>query len=232
MIEFTYDEYYDVINSLVSKGYTFASFRETSPNPVAYLRHDVDFSPRKAVKLAEIEAELGVTATYFFLLTSSLYNPFDRETRRVIEEVESHGHDIGLHFDTSIYWEDEPQEEEIVKRVREEMNALSSLPCDVVNMVAFHNPPEWVFGKNYNGFTSTYEKRFFDDIEYISDSNHRWKNNPPFTEGTPEKIQLLTHPVLWDEEEMTKNQLLRKEREQIYDTIDEHIKRWYLDDPP
>ena len=40
------------------------------------LRHDIDYSPAAALRMAELEANLGVKATYFILFSSSYYNLF------------------------------------------------------------------------------------------------------------------------------------------------------------
>ena len=65
------------------------------------LRHDIDFSVEAAHKMAVLEYELGIKASYFFLFSDGYYNPIGRSERPLIEEIVGMGHDIGLHFDWS-----------------------------------------------------------------------------------------------------------------------------------
>lgn len=61
--------------------------------------HDVDMSPRRALALARLEADEGITATYFVMPSSAFYNLFEREVREPFEAVAALGHRLGLHFD-------------------------------------------------------------------------------------------------------------------------------------
>lgn len=97
-ITFTFEWYDELLNTLVEQRYSCIGFdHEIAPETV-FLRHDVDWSPRRAVRMAEIEAEHGVTATYFFLVTSPFYNVMNREVRERIEQIDDLGHEIGLHL--------------------------------------------------------------------------------------------------------------------------------------
>ncbi len=44
------------------------------------LRHDVDFSVDRALELAKIENNYGISSTYFFLLHSDFYNIFEKDS--------------------------------------------------------------------------------------------------------------------------------------------------------
>ena len=54
---FTYDQYLDIINIALAEKCSL------------FIRHDVDFSPRKAVQMAEIELNSGIQSTYYILLS-------------------------------------------------------------------------------------------------------------------------------------------------------------------
>ena len=41
---------------------------------IALWRHDVDYSPHRALALAKLEAAKGISATYFFQRRSAFYN--------------------------------------------------------------------------------------------------------------------------------------------------------------
>src|SRR6056297_3345994 len=84
-LQFTYDAYADLLDGLRERGFEFVSYGGPVEDGAVLLRHDVDWSPSRALRMAELEADRGVTATYFFLLASPLYNAFFRETREAVE---------------------------------------------------------------------------------------------------------------------------------------------------
>lgn len=67
-------------------------------------RHDVDLSVHRAARLAGIEADEGVAATYFFFHHSAFNNLLERPVAGLARQIVGHGaHRLGLHFDTSFY---------------------------------------------------------------------------------------------------------------------------------
>ena len=73
--DFTLGGYRNLIETFRSNGYAFVDFHNVDPaKSHVILRHDIDFSIKKAVTLAALEAELGVTSTWFVLLRSDMYN--------------------------------------------------------------------------------------------------------------------------------------------------------------
>jgi len=188
-----------------------------------FLRHDVDWSPRKAVTIAELENELGVSSTFFFLVSSPFYNVMNREGREATKRIQDLGHEIGLHFSTHQYWDVEPETERLNSAIHDEIAVLSTLTTDPVTSVSFHNPPEWVFRRSFEGLVSTYERRFFDAVAYRADSNQRWRDEPPFDDGIPKTVQVLTHPVLWGERDGWTTDRLREERDYQAQRIEDHL---------
>lgn len=200
-VAFTYDWYDEFLARLHSDGARFRSYGEGLSAGDVLLRHDVDLSPERALRMGKVEAARDVRATYFLLVSSPLYNPLDRHTREIVAELDSLGHDVGLHFSTHQYWpaSESPSGTELRERIAAERAVLDSLPVDPVDTVSFHLPPPWVLERSFDGFDSTYEPRFFGEIGYRADSNQRWRQEPPLAGGRPEKLQVLTHPGLWGE---------------------------------
>jgi hypothetical protein len=62
------------------------------------LRHDVDISLKRTIRMAEIQKELGVVATYFFRLHAEKYSFEDAIP--VIKQLVESGFKIGLHYET------------------------------------------------------------------------------------------------------------------------------------
>jgi len=59
---------------------------------VFVIRHDVDQQPRSALEMASIEAEVGVTSTWYFRWRTA--------APVAIEELKSAGAEVGLHYET------------------------------------------------------------------------------------------------------------------------------------
>ena len=200
-VEFTLDRGRSIIERLRESGYSFRAYDDEIAAGDVLLRHDVDLSPDRAVEMARIERDLGISATYFFLLSTPLYNPFEGRTREAIREIDRLGHDVGLHFSTHQHWSAErpPGEDELADRVHDEQAALATVAPDPVSIVSFHAPPDWVLDRTFAGFQSTYEPRFFEAIEYVADSGQRWREEGVRipTDGRP--LQVLMHPGLWAE---------------------------------
>jgi hypothetical protein len=200
-VEFTYDWYREFLDRLQAAGYDFRTFADDPGPGEIFLRHDVDLSVESAINMARIEADYDVEATYCILVTSALYNPLDSRWRDTIRAIEVLGHDVALHFSTHEYWGgiDRPDEETVSHRVRAEQSVLGTITSGTPETVSFHVPPDWVLGRSFEGFRSTYAPTYFSDIGYVADSGQRWRRQPPTIEDLPETVQVLTHPGLWGE---------------------------------
>ena len=69
-MDFTIATYKRLIQAFKDNGYRMVTVRtfieEDCSGKVIALRHDVDEQPRNALKMAEVERDLGVCATYYF----------------------------------------------------------------------------------------------------------------------------------------------------------------------
>lgn len=165
-----------------------------------FLRHDIDLSPLNALRMAELEYELGVQATYTVLLSGQYYNPFEKENRKLFTQILSFGHEIGLHFDASVY--DIKKEAMLINHLTKEASVLENLLETKISMFSFHNTTEFSMSCRefkYCGLINAYSNFFQDKVEYTSDSNGYWRFRS-WTELLQEKhkvIQVLTHPIWW-----------------------------------
>ena len=75
--DFTY-RYFDSILNVIKKSFELRligeGLNETTTRPQLFLRHDVDLFLAAAVRMAELEAERDVSATYFLMTRSVFYN--------------------------------------------------------------------------------------------------------------------------------------------------------------
>jgi len=194
---YTLEEYRTLLESLLADGFEFVGFGRPLQDDEIVLRHDVDLSPKLALEMAKIEASLDVKSTYCVLVTTPIYNLLEVEHARALAEIRALGHDIAVHFNTHHYWDSEPTPDELGTQVRAECDVLGTILGQHVETVSFHRPPSWVLDVDFDGFENTYQPQYFSAITYRSDSSQKWRTEPPFPHGRPDRLQLLIHPGLW-----------------------------------
>ena len=168
-------------------------FGDWKGDNVFLLRHDVDFDLRPARDLAEIEAEEGIRSTFFVLTSCRTYNVLHKDNRKLLHEITGLGHEVGLHFDPSIYGVADLQ-----AAADKEAEVLSLAVGKEVRSISLHNPS--VHGQNplLKGYVNAYDPSLFNDQNYISDSCYSFRNKNPFqfiNHVKTQMIQILLHPI-------------------------------------
>ena len=105
-MEFTYASYKNMLHLLREEGYVITDYHECNSyheEDIVILRHDIDCSIEKAVKMAELENGMGVCSTYFVLVSSEFYNVATKKNAGLLKKIHAMGHQIGLHFDEMCY---------------------------------------------------------------------------------------------------------------------------------
>jgi hypothetical protein len=175
---FDLKHYRELLAAARQGGYRFAFF-DADPQPGdLLLRHDVDLSLEAALALAELEAELEATATYFLMTRSEFYNLAAPSGEAATERLRRLGHRVGLH---AVY----PEAEHDGR-------------FDPV--LAWHNPDPDYLTAPVEGFVNAMQPGFFDPEHYRSDSNRRWRHGCPhaaLARGEFDWLQLLVHPEIW-----------------------------------
>lgn len=202
-IRFCTEGYRSVITRFLDAGYRTVEFgRDSYIGPQLILRHDVDVCLDHAVAQAAVNRELGISATFFVLVSADFYNLANSEGRLALERLRENGQKIGLHFDASIY----PGDQDLEPVVEAESSNLASFLGESPAAVSFHRPARSLLGRvgNIGGLPSAYDPKYFDAMEYCSDSRGAFLHGEPFDraafkEGTP--FQLLLHPLWWMREE-------------------------------
>lgn len=217
-IKFTYESYIELLKRLKESTYRITTFlrEEDTPSPQVILRHDVDVSPTKAFRMAEVEEKLRVNSTYFFMISSEWYNLMDKENENALLAIRDMGHEIGLHFDVSNYPISNLEELESI--LLRQLNILGSIISCPVKAVSWHIPSDIILGKNISflddrWIKNAYDSKYFNNYKYLSDSNMNWREDPfaYIDSDRFPKIQLLTHPIWYREEEMPKMAILNVE---------------------
>lgn len=100
MTDFTIKSYSELICALAAKYHRVCSVIEFTDSPKKQsiaLRHDIDRRPQNAMKMAELEAEAKITATYYFRSIRSVFKP------EIIQQISDLGHEIGYHYENLSY---------------------------------------------------------------------------------------------------------------------------------
>src|SRR5476649_2578080 len=96
---FTHAHYREILRLGITAGYRFAGFGEitslrATTHKACLMRHDCDNDLAAATKLAEIEAEEGIRATYFLMLRSAIYNLLAPTNSALVRKIIAGGHEI------------------------------------------------------------------------------------------------------------------------------------------
>jgi hypothetical protein len=200
--DFTFDSYRQYITT-AKEQYQFC-FYDQCPRESEFIlwRHDVDISLHRATKLAQIEHEEGVYATYFIWPHSRYYHFWEREIAELIYIILNQGHRLGLHFDCEYY--SELSDNNIGNFVADEAEFLRKALHTEINFISFHNPTKDIILSNQSekigGLINSYSDFFIRQCKYISDSNGIWKGThleEVLTNKKYPRLQILTHPVWW-----------------------------------
>lgn len=214
---FSYENYAILLDEIVKQG-TLCDYSEISLSTEKFiiLRHDVEFSPRRALVLAEAEQKKNVTSTFFFQVSNNAYNTLSDVNLERIRQIHHMGHHIGLHF----HLQKSNDLEEIRQRIIFESALLSRYTGIAIDRFSFHRPSELVLKSRIQipGLINAYDPLYFvysekpevidfsKRVKYIADSRNEWSYISPwdapcheFFETFP-KIQILCHPYSWGAE--------------------------------
>jgi len=211
-LKFSYKAYSELIEQLKSKGYNISSYHNYLTNDkVAILRHDVDLSVEKALLMAELEQSLGVSATYFFLLSTDFYNIASENTHTKIKQIQNMGHEIGLHFD-EIKYQNSNDTKDILLHLFNEVKVMELILGTTIRAVSMHRPSAITLEANYSlgDIVNSYSKVFFHEFKYVSDSRRLWREDVVniINSGEFNKLHILTHPFWYNNKELTAKESL------------------------
>ena len=214
-----------------------ASFVADASQPTAFIRHDVDVSLRRAVRLARKEHAWGARSTYHVMADSPYYDVRSAESTAILDEIASLGHEIGLHYDVMVRRMAEADPKVREQDIAEACDAFAALRGAPVRSVSFHLPIQDLMRGplTIGGRVSGYADDLF--RWYISDSRARWREGEPLESLKRPRshiLQILVHPEWWGEANARPEHRLRelvielaKERgepyEQLRDRLAPHV---------
>jgi hypothetical protein len=216
--DFTETEYRRLVQLARTK-WDFISFDDYEKDGAVCLwRHDVDMSPHRALRLAQVESEEGVSSTYFLHLHNSFYNLLEDIVRDKVIGIVKLGHAIGLHFDFRFYEGKITNRTDLEYYLSFERDVLEKTFDVKVSAFSFHNPDvlveQYLKDDCLASLLNVNNPHIMKHFSYVSDSNGYWRysrlRDVLEAENGPEKLYVLTHPGWWVPEPMSpKNRVLR-----------------------
>ena len=198
----SYEDYRGILRRLNASGKVYSFSEATEREMFVVLRHDVEFSVRKAEEMARLDAEAGVPSAFFFQIGNESYNALSDESIAAITRMHDMGREIGLHYRQR----GSSDESELVARDLSILEDALGFPC---RLFSTHRPNRLSPYERYAvpGAINAYGPIFFTKtdnpadvaVRYISDSCYRWNYGNPaeFDFESAPRVQLLIHPFQW-----------------------------------
>ena len=181
-MDFTHAKYEELCSAIVQSSYAAMSVKDylslsLSLQPrkkVVILRHDVDRKPEKALKMAEIERELDMQATYYFRTTKGVFKA------EIMQAIEKLGHEVGYHYE--VLDKAKGNYGKAIEIFEAELKEFRKV-CDVKTICMHGNPlSKWtnkdVWAKyDFNDFDiigEPYLSIDFDRVAYFTDTGRSW----------------------------------------------------------
>lgn len=137
-LDFTFAKYIELCKKILNTGYTLLTMEEyfsldKKPDRFIIIRHDIDdeIDLAYALKMAKVEAELGMPSTYYFRTCEKV---FDKGKLREIAEL---GHEIGYHYE--VLGDAEGDYNNAIKLFETELSKFEDIY--VVKTIAQHGGP-------------------------------------------------------------------------------------------
>lgn len=226
MYLFSYEYYNKIIKEIkrINKIYNFKSVNNSIKNGFV-LRHDIDIDIDKAYKMCNIEKDMGITSTYFILVTSDFYNILSYKNRNIIRDMSVNGFEIGLHFDPMIYGS--MTLNQMQKQVEKECSIIEDIVGEKVETISLHNPSIHNQYPIFESYRNTYSKEFFNPELYLSDSCKDFRGKDVFEfikKGENNLLQVLFHPLHFSESGETYIESFNKIIKSKINNFDKYIR--------
>jgi hypothetical protein len=178
MRDFTLDKYKDLCLALLDSGYTpltvysYLTGKQKN-NKLVVLRHDIDRRPGNALRMAELEHELGIQSTYYFRVPYT----FKPDIMGKIHDLE---HEVGYHYE--VLSKANGDYEKAVELFEQELNEFRRIVD--VKTICMHGSPLSKYDnrdlwkrydfKDFGIVGEAYLSISSKDINYFSDTGRSW----------------------------------------------------------
>ena len=175
--DFTLSKYKKLIEAITFTDYmttTIHDYLQSTPDKCIIIRHDVDRAVNRALDMAQLEQEYGITSTFYFRYTNDVFHP------GIIQEIADKGHEIGFHYEVLDKAKGDPLK--AIKIFEKELNQFR----EIVNVttICMHGNPfaRWsnydLWNRyNYNDFGiigEPYLSIDYNKVLYLTDTGRTW----------------------------------------------------------
>jgi hypothetical protein len=223
---FDYDTYWWLFERLgrTHRPVRFTDVRDGFPaDPFFVLRHDVDYSPTAALRLARAEADRGIRATYFLLPNSFYYNLLSPEHGAFPSRLVALGHEVGLHYAVG-FFRNFPRER-WVELLLQQAALLARLSGTPVHAISMHQPG--LDGadpfRGMTGLLNASDDRFVREMVYVSDSCRAWRDHAWemfASDRFPPRLHLALHPINWSDEDRDRTRIFEDVHDELHHVVE------------
>jgi hypothetical protein len=180
---FSLEHYRELLAAARAGGYRYAGFDQPPEEGSLIIRHDVDLSLAAAVRMAELENEVGAWSTWFLMTRSVFYNLLSEEGERSIARLRELGgrvahHAVWPHVDLDRRFDP---------------------------VVAWHNPDRAYMNDPIDRAANAMGPPWYDPARFRTDSNQNWrfKDRPghcphgELARGELDWLHVNVHPEIW-----------------------------------
>jgi hypothetical protein len=181
-LDFTLSKYREMCQAILASGYStwpIARYMATrdAPGLVALLRHDVDRRPGSALRMAQLEHELGIQATYYVRTTPSVFRP------TILKGIAAMGHEIGYHYETLAKAQGDMRR--AIRLFEQELAQLRQI-CDI-ETISMHGAPLSPYDnrdlwrqhdfRQFGLLGETYLSLSYERLVYLTDTGRSWSED-------------------------------------------------------
>ncbi len=216
--DFTEAEYARLLE-LAAARWRFVGYADRNlAEPHVIWRHDIDYSPHRALAMARQEAARGLRCVYHILPSGRYYNPIEPEIAEIFAKIAGLGHEIGLHFDMDVFGpETPPSHDDVLAAIAFQKGIVEQAAGTAAKSMSFHNFTlnlgRLIESEAFCGMTNASAKSIVEGYSYVSDSNGIWRHrklDEVLSGETLPRLHVLTHPVWWTPEAMTPYKRFRR----------------------
>jgi len=187
MADFTLKLFRRLLDVLKENGYEFQTFEKFIINnnvSAVVLRHDVDKYPLRALKMAEIEYDFGLKASYHVRADKVSNNP------EIIRKVVEMGHELAYHYDdlsrmAKAYPPGDERLKSAINSFRKNLDYLRRFyPIKVISMhgdpwQSIDNRDLWHYFnyKSEGVICEVYLDIDYSSVLYLTDTGRRWNGS-------------------------------------------------------
>ena len=175
MRDFTLEKYKELCLALLDSGYTpltvYSYLKGQKNNKLVVLRHDIDRKLGNALRMAELEHELGIHSTYYFRFPYT-FKP------DIIGKIHDLGHEIGYHYE--VLSKAKGDYEKAVELFEQKLSEIRKIVD--VKTICMHGSPLSRYDNrdlwkhyNFSDFGIVGEAYLsIKDVNYFSDTGRSW----------------------------------------------------------